>query len=157
MNVTIDADDAAWGAVADLEALTRRAVAATVDRLGLRHESMEVSILFTDDTEMAALNRRWRGKDGPTNVLSFPADDAVLPAEGPRPIGDIVLAAETVARECAEQLKSMSDHATHLLVHGLLHLFGHDHRDDAEADAMEALEVEILSTLAIGNPYDRRQ
>jgi len=155
MNVIIDADDAAWGAVADLEALTRRAIAATLDRLGLRHDEMEASVLFTDDAEVAALNWRWRGKDGPTNVLSFPADGRGLSPDGPRLIGGIVLAAETVARECAEQSKPVTDHATHLVVHGLLHLLGYDHVNDADAETMEALEVEILEKLGIGNPYDR--
>ncbi|MBM3519409.1 MAG: rRNA maturation RNase YbeY [Alphaproteobacteria bacterium] len=155
MNVTIDVDDAAWGAVADLEALTRQAVAATLDRLGLSHGEMEASILFTGDAEMAALNRRWRGKDGPTNVLSFPAEEITAPAGEARPIGDIVLAAGTVARESAEQAKRIPDHMAHLVVHGLLHLLGYDHEDDAEADAMEALEIEVLDRLGIGNPYDR--
>ncbi|MBX3494872.1 MAG: rRNA maturation RNase YbeY [Parvibaculum sp.] len=112
----------------------------------------ELSVMLADDARVAALNKTYRGKDGPTNVLSFPSADiagmeAVL-------LGDVVLARETIAREAEAQAKRFDDHLAHLVVHGVLHLLGHDHASDAEADQMEALEREILQDLGIADPYD---
>lgn len=129
-------------------------------RLGDAAPSVEISIRLTDDAEVHQLNRDFRGKDKPTNVLSFPQYDpdelAALANtdDGEILIGDIVLARETCAREAAEKSISMTDHATHLIVHGALHLVGYDHLDEVTADAMEAMEVKALATLGIGNPYD---
>jgi probable rRNA maturation factor len=109
----------------------------------------EISLLFADDAFVHDLNARYRGQDKPTNVLSFPAP----PGPGPRQLGDIVLAYETVAREAAEAGKPFRDHTAHLLVHGLLHLLGYDHENDAEAEIMERREAEILETLDIPDPY----
>ncbi len=111
----------------------------------------EVSVLFADDAFVRGLNARWRGLDKPTNVLSFPAAAPGVP--GPRPLGDIVLAFETVAREAREEGKPFDHHAAHLLVHGFLHLLGYDHETDAAAAVMEAREVRILETLDIPDPY----
>ncbi|WPZ35593.1 rRNA maturation RNase YbeY [Thalassobaculum sp. OXR-137] len=141
----------AWEEVAaDLSALAERAVVATLDGAGATGD-LEVSLLLTDDAEQRALNRDHRGKDSSTNVLSFPA--GFVPPAGPRPLGDISLALETVVREAAEQDKSVADHVSHLLVHGTLHLLGYDHGDDDEAEEMEALEREILAGLGIADPY----
>ncbi|HZA02151.1 MAG TPA: rRNA maturation RNase YbeY [Hyphomicrobiaceae bacterium] len=110
------------------------------------------AVALSSDKHVRALNRAYRGKDEPTNVLSFPA----LPARGGaggRFLGDIVLAAETVAREAAEQGKPLRHHLQHLVVHGLMHLYGFDHRSAAEAEEMEALEAKILARLGITNPY----
>jgi len=107
----------------------------------------EISILLTGDTEMQALNRQWRGKDAPTNVLSFPS------GEGDGHLGDVVLAFETVEREAKQQNIAIADHAAHLVVHGLLHLLGHDHEMEEDAVKMEALETDILGTLGIADPY----
>lgn len=116
-------------------------------------QSFEVALVLTDDAESQALNKRWRGKDKPTNVLSFP-DDSSLPPQVPhRPLGDIVLAFETVTREADEAHRSFNDHAAHLVVHGILHLLGHDHENRTEAEAMEAQETEILASLGIPDPY----
>jgi probable rRNA maturation factor len=128
------------------EAFARRVLAA----VPVEGEA-EVSLLLADDAFVRGLNARWRGQDRPTNVLSFPAPATGVP--GPRPLGDVVLACETVAREAVEAGKSVADHAAHLLVHGLLHLLGHDHENDAEAAVMEALETAVLETLDIADPY----
>lgn len=113
----------------------------------------EVSLLFTDDETMRGINAQWRGKDKPTNVLSFPAFP-LRPGMAPKPLlGDIVLAFETVEREAAQEHKPFGHHLSHLIVHGLLHLFGHDHETADEAEEMEELERRILSRLAIPDPY----
>ncbi|MBN8845046.1 MAG: rRNA maturation RNase YbeY [Sphingomonadales bacterium] len=120
---------------------------------------VEISVRLTDDTEVHALNRDFRGKDKPTNVLSFPQVQADLletmsnSDDGEILLGDIVLARETCAREAEEKGVSLEDHATHLMVHGVLHLVGYDHMDDVSATAMEALEVKALASLGIANPY----
>lgn len=128
--------------------------ALTLDRAAFIHET-EVGITLTDDAAIQALNKQHRGKDKATNVLSFPAYDPDLPhpAGAPVELGDIVLAYETIAREATEQGKSFHDHVTHLIIHGTLHLIGHDHEQDDEAETMEALEVRILAELGIKNPY----
>jgi probable rRNA maturation factor len=115
--------------------------------------------MLTDDAGIQTLNRNWRGIDKPTNVLSFPAlqprgerqmDDA------PRMLGDIAIAYETTRREADEEQKPFEHHLSHLAVHGFLHLIGHDHEKDQEAETMEALEREILSQLGIPDPYAER-
>ena len=115
----------------------------------------EVGVLFADDAFVRDLNARWRGQDKPTNVLSFPAAAPAVtkPAvQGPRALGDIVLAFETVDREAREAGKKFDHHAAHLLVHGFLHLLGYDHETDADATVMEAREVRILESLDIPDP-----
>ena len=108
--------------------------------------------MFTDDRELRHLNARYRDKDSATNVLSFPAPAMVEGELGPM-LGDIVLAAETVAREAAADGLTFTAHLTHLLVHGFLHLAGYDHDDDGDAAAMEALETAILARLGFADPY----
>lgn len=112
----------------------------------------EVSLLLSDDDEIAALNQRWRGKLGPTNVLSFPAPETAS-RPGARMLGDIALAAQTVALEAESQSKRFEDHAMHLVVHGLLHLLGYDHDGAEDAAIMEAREREVLARLGIADPY----
>ena len=120
---------------------------------------VEIAIRLTDDAEVQTLNRDFRGKDKPTNVLSFPQVQGDLleslanSDDGEILLGDIVLARETCMREAEEKGISVADHATHLIVHGTLHLVGYDHMDDASAAAMEALEVKALASLGIANPY----
>jgi probable rRNA maturation factor len=116
-----------------------------------RRETATVSLRVVDAEEGRALNARWRGRDAPTNVLSFPA---ALPEELDLPLlGDLVLCTPVVRREAAEQGKQEADHWAHLVVHGVLHLLGMDHQDDAEAEAMEAAEREVLAGLGIADPY----
>lgn len=112
----------------------------------------ELSILLTDDARIRLLNRDYRGKDKPTNVLSFPAGDEDVVGR-PRLLGDVALALETIEREAAAQSKSLADHVSHLTVHGVLHLLGYDHETESQANAMEALETEILRGLGIADPY----
>ena len=110
----------------------------------------ELSVVLSGDAHVRALNRDYRGKDSPTNVLSFP-----MP-EGSGLLGDVVLARETLEREAAGQGKTFADHFAHLLVHGVLHLLGFDHQTDTDAEAMERLEVAVLGSLGIDNPYAER-
>jgi len=111
----------------------------------------ELSVLLTDDAEQRALNARWRGKDAPTNVLSFPQIEPFGAVRGL--LGDIPLARETLEREAAELGKSLDEHFTHLIVHGFLHILGYDHQNEAEALQMEGLETQILAGLGIADPY----
>jgi len=112
----------------------------------------EISVLLGSDAEIRELNRRFRGRDRATNVLSFPAGGAPWPG-GPPPLGEIALAAETIRREAAAQRKTLRAHVSHLVVHGTLHLLGFDHRTEKEADRMERLEARCLAALSIADPY----
>jgi probable rRNA maturation factor len=142
-----------WSAVPDIEALVVTAIdrAARLAGQTLR-PGAEVSVLLTDDAQVQELNRIWRKQDKPTNVLSFPAS-GTAPLADAAMLGDIVIAQETVAREAANDAKSVEDHLVHLVVHGFLHLLGHDHQHEQEALAMEDLERVILASLAIADPY----
>jgi probable rRNA maturation factor len=142
-----------WSGLGNPEALTRRAIEAAFRAASdAPREDVEISVLLTDDAGVQDLNRQWRGKDRPTNVLSFPAPEQPgLP--GPRHLGDIALACETLLRECEAESKSFADHFSHLVVHGTLHLLGYDHELEAEAEIMENLEVKALATLGIADPY----
>lgn len=158
MDIACRLEDPSWQAL-DLETLAQTATAATLTRLSLDREGIEVSVLATSDAEVAALNYEFRDKPTPTNVLSWPAQD-LQPPDAPRPdpdgsvpLGDIAFAYETCAREAAEQGKEFAHHVTHLMVHAVLHLLGYDHIDDAKAAYMEALETEILGNLGIPDPY----
>jgi probable rRNA maturation factor len=153
--LTLDLDHAAgdWPAATDWAALAGAAIEAAARRAGLALKSgAAVSILLTDDAMIRTMNRDWRTKDAPTNVLSFQiaAPDRLSRAPA---LGDIVLAAETVRREAREQGVSLEAHATHLIVHGFLHLLGFDHEEEAQAERMEALETVILADLGIADPY----
>jgi probable rRNA maturation factor len=157
MDLDIDIED--WPA-GDWEALATRAAAAVSEGEPLlANPRLIASLLFTSDAEVHTLNREWRKHDKPTNVLSFPmlerAEMGALAAEGPPVmLGDIALAYETCAREAAEKGVTLEVHAIHLIVHGLLHLAGHDHVDsDEQAETMEALETRILAKLGIADPY----
>jgi probable rRNA maturation factor len=115
----------------------------------------ELTVVLADDAEQQRLNRKWRGVNRPTNVLAFPAWDpgAPLPEGAPLLLGDVVLACETVAREAAEQHKTVADHLSHLVVHGVLHLLGYDHATEPEAAAMESIEKAVLASLGVVDPY----
>jgi len=149
--ILVEAGD--WPSPARLRALTRRTLAAALARIEtqLVPES-EISLVFTDDAHIRQLNRQYRRKDKATNVLSFPAAPGVIGGVGPL-IGDLAFGAETIATEAARGGIARDDHLTHLIVHGFLHLLGHDHKDDAEAAVMEGLETAILADLGIADPY----
>ena len=159
MELDIDLDGG-WPADGDWPALAERAAAAAaLVAPELANPRLSASLLFAYDGEVQALNREWRGKDRPTNVLSFPmlerAALLALAAQGPPELlGDVVLACETCTREAAERGVPLEDHAAHLIVHGLLHLAGHDHETSpAAASEMEALEIKALAHLGVADPY----
>jgi len=147
--IEIVEDDGDWSDLPDAEAAIGDAAAAAAVAPVLTGRGGAVSVALSSDEAVADLNGRFRGKPKPTNVLSFPAgsggDEDFL--------GDIVLAQETVAREAREQGIPLRHHVQHLVVHGILHLLGYDHVTAADAEQMEALEIEILSALGIENPY----
>ena len=158
-------EDPRWDA-AGLAVLAERAAMATLAALDLDPEGFEIVVLGADDARIAALNADFRGKPQPTNVLSWPSEDRAPEAEGGRParpepgdpddpesLGDIALAWETCAAEAQAAGKPMADHVTHLVVHGVLHLLGHDHVRDGDATLMEGLEVRILAELGLSDPY----
>jgi probable rRNA maturation factor len=152
IEVDVLVTDARWSALGDAEILARHAVEAAFAVAGEAPSEAEISILLTDDAAIRDLNRDWRGKDQPTNVLSFPASTP-MGAPGIRHFGDIILAYDTILREADEEGKALRDHVLHLIVHGTLHLLGHDHEETAEAEVMEALEVQALARLCVSNPY----
>ena len=158
-------EDARWEAFG-LSVLAERAGRAALAGLELAAGGFVVSLLACDDVRIAGLNADFRGKPQPTNVLSWPSQDRAaefagevpeLPkggsSEDPESLGDIAIAWETCAREAGEQGKAMSDHVTHLIVHATLHLLGYDHIEDEDAALMEALEVRILASLGVSDPY----
>lgn len=154
-----------WDGVADWQNLAEKAVAAAflVSSHGALAEAnftLSVSIILSDNDEVQTLNRDWRGKDTPTNVLSFPMiepDDFEALAntdDGEVLVGDMILAHGVCVAEAWEKAVLLTDHVTHLMIHGTLHLLGYDHIDEHDGDMMEALEVKALASLGIGNPYE---
>jgi probable rRNA maturation factor len=136
--------------------VAERAARAALAGGGAPTVPAELSIVLADDALMRALNRQWRGRDAPTNVLSFPAGEAPPPG-APLLLGDVVLGFETVSGEAAAQGKPLAHHVAHLVIHGVLHLLGFDHEAEAEAERMEALETELLAGLGIPDPYRARE
>jgi probable rRNA maturation factor len=151
--IDLSIEAGAWPDEANLLQLAERAISAAfaVGELEVLKGS-EVSLLFTNDAAIRKLNKHWRDKDKPTNVLSFPGGDPQGDIYGPL-LGDIVFAFETVANEAREMGIEFSDHLSHLTVHGLLHLFDYDHQEDDEAELMEKLEKTILASIGIDDPY----
>ena len=161
LEIDIESDEE-WDSSTDWSLLVRRAAESALaesafPQLAQGSRPVEISVRLTSDEEVRALNSEWRGKDKPTNVLSFPlaeADELDNPGEGPElMLGDIVLAKGVCEREAEERAIPMERHATHLLVHGTLHLLGYDHMDDDQAADMEGREVRALARLGIDDPY----
>ena len=161
LEMIIDTDS--WPDAAVAQAQARFCVATDVVCAAFGKPSIQVGALLCDNARMRDLNLQFRGKDSPTNVLSFPddsapddtpMDDLVLPAgTSPRVVGELALAYGQLAAEANEEDKSLADHMTHLWVHGLAHLFGFDHETVGEAEEMEAAETAILARLGIADPY----
>jgi probable rRNA maturation factor len=163
LEIALDTDEE-WDSSTDWLPLARWAAEAAIAEsayaeLAEFERPVEISVTLTGDSQVRALNAKWRGKDKPTNVLSFPmADERDLNmanvAVSELLLGDIVLARGVCEAEAAEKGVPVEQHATHLIVHGTLHLLGYDHHDDAEASDMEAREVRALKRLGIANPYE---
>ena len=158
-------EDARWE-VLGLGLLAERAARATLVGLGLGGAGFQISLMGCDDARIAVLNADFRGKPQPTNVLSWPSEErgaefvgeapglpAPGPAEDPESLGDIAIAWETCVAEAEVQGKPTAEHVTHLIVHGVLHLLGYDHVEDEDAALMEGLEVQILASLGVCDPY----
>ena len=163
LDISVEAD-AEWDSRIGWAALAERAVAAAVaesafPQLATSERSVEVALRLTSDDAVRTLNAEWRGKDKPTNVLSFPlaeVDDLGVTGDADSPelmLGDIVLAHGVCAAEAADKCVPIADHAAHLMVHGTLHLLGYDHGGDDSADDMEKREVRALARLDIADPY----
>jgi probable rRNA maturation factor len=149
-----------WQAEASAETVVLRAIEAAAASVDADTGDAELAVMLTDDAGIQTLNANWRGIDKPTNVLSFPAlqPTGTPDDDAPRMLGDIAIAYQTVRREADDEGKPFEHHLSHLAVHGFLHLVGFDHDQDAEAEAMEAVEREILAQLGIPDPYaDREQ
>ncbi len=142
----------AWPEEEELQAFAERAIAAASSCVK-GPSAAALTILFTDDAHMQMLNGRFRGKDSPTNVLSFPAAAGLSPLQEPHHLGDLALGFETVFRESEDEGKPFDHHLSHLLIHGFLHLLGYDHVTPEQAEKMESLEKQALKSLAISDPY----
>jgi probable rRNA maturation factor len=150
LEIALDADEE-WDSSRSWQSLASKAAEAAIAEsafpdLTMSGRPVEISVLLTGDEEVRTLNSKWRGKDKPTNVLSFPQKRGLL-------LGDVILAAETVAREAALASKPLEDHMAHLIIHGFLHLLGFDHEAEADAEKMEQLERVALKRLGISDPY----
>lgn len=159
IEVDIIVEDTRWD-VAGLPALAEKATSALAAHLGLA--GYQVSILACDDPRIAALNADFRAKPTPTNVLSWPSDERGAETDGGNPaapdptepeLGDIAIAYDTCATEAQLAGKPLSDHVTHLIIHGTLHLLGYDHERDADATLMEDIETQILGKMGLSDPY----
>ena len=164
MILDLNIEDARWE-VLGLEVIAEKAAGVVLLYLGIDEDEVELSVLGCSDARIAELNAEFRGKPVPTNVLSWPAEERGAEIEGDMPelpeadvfgaieLGDIAIAYETCAREAEAAGKTLEAHATHLLVHGVLHLLGFDHERDRDATLMEGLETEILGKMGIEDPY----
>jgi probable rRNA maturation factor len=149
-----------WQDAPDAESVIQRAIAVAAESIEDDVGEAELAVMLTDDLGIRTLNSNWRGIDKPTNVLSFPAlqpSAARKPGDAPRMLGDIAIAYQTMRREADDEQKPFDHHLSHLAVHGFLHLIGYDHENDADAEAMESLETEILAQLGIPDPYAGRE
>ena len=163
LEIAIDADEE-WDSSHPWGELARKAATAAIAEseypgLADSERSVEISVTLTGDEEVRALNAEWRGKDKPTNVLSFPMSDErdLIRANVAGPellLGDIILARGVCVAEAADKGVPLDQHATHLIVHGTLHLLGYDHHEDGQAEDMESREVRALASLGIANPSE---
>lgn len=138
-------DDRWIASLADAEDYTKKIVTSALEK----ESDKEISIVLANDSIIQTLNKDFRGKDKPTNVLSFPQNDVKM-------LGDVIISLDTIKREAEEQEKTLKNHYTHMLIHGTLHLLGYDHETDEDAIEMETLEIEMLENLGIKNPYETK-
>ncbi len=160
-SVDIALQDPLWAEIKDIEAFARDIILRTLNTADLPEEAsakpLEVSIVFANNDLVQVLNKEYRGKNKPTNVLSFAMlDDHEAIIGGVAPLGDIIFAYETIKAEAIEHKKEFNDHLAHLLIHGCLHLMGYDHIEDDDANIMEATEIRILEAMNIQNPYTQK-
>lgn len=160
INIEINIEEEKWlHELPDVEEYIKKSCIAALNgtKIIKYADDIEISVLLTNDSAIRNLNRDYRGKDKPTNVLSFPLEEFKVgkykDVEKNIALGDIIFALETIQNEAKEQEKSIISHLCHLAIHGTLHLLGYDHEDDSEAEIMEALEIEILLQLGIESPY----
>jgi probable rRNA maturation factor len=157
--IDVSVQDPAWESMHDIESvvclITQTTLSAAILPKEAIERDLEVSIVLANDDLVRVLNREYREKDKPTNVLTFAAldGDEPVPEEGVLNLGDVILSFQTIERECQEQGKFPLDHIKHLTVHGVLHLLGYDHQTDDEATDMETLEIRILERMGVQNPY----
>jgi probable rRNA maturation factor len=150
-HIEVIVGSARWRRRPKAKTIVKKAISVAAKAASTRPSKL--AILLSDDSSIRALNRQWRGKNAPTNVLSFPAAGGGEPQSSPPYIGDVVIAYETTAREAAAEGKRFDDHLAHLAVHGFLHLLGYDHENVRDADTMENLERRILAQLGVPDPY----
>ena len=156
LDIVLEIEDERWtAALPDAEGLLRKSIALALADFDAGGRTVEVGVRLVDDGTIRGLNRDWRGRDKPTNVLSFPlgAPEPVTEAGFPWLLGDIVMSFDTVEAESRADAKSLAHHVAHLAIHATLHLIGHDHETDAEAEAMESAETALLAQLGIADPY----
>lgn len=149
MTIDLRIADARWGVLGDCDHFAAHVLGLAAARMSA---AGEVAILLTDDAEMHALNKQWRGMDKPTDVLSFPGDGPEIPGQ-PQYLGDIAIGYDTALRDAEAMGRPFEAHMAHLLIHGFLHLMGYDHIEPEDAKVMEPLEVEMLASLGWENPY----
>lgn len=155
VEISVDVRGAQWGDVTfDAAGLCRTAARVALSSAQAINGPVEISVVLANDDFVQELNRTWRGVDAATNVLAFPCSDDDGAPDAERLLGDVIVAFETSQREAADLRLPLEHHFAHLIVHGVLHLLGYDHIDDAEADIMEKMEVQALALLGIGNPYE---
>jgi probable rRNA maturation factor len=158
IEIYITLQDERWNsAINDIDTLIRKTVFKALHNHLNGIETAEISIVLADDLFIQELNKTYRNKDMPTNVLSFPMTEFEELEQPLTPfcvLGDIIISYDTIFREAEEQNKPLQDHFTHMMVHGCLHLLHYDHQDEIEAQAMEKLEIDILAPLGIKNPYE---
>jgi probable rRNA maturation factor len=155
--VVVSVTDETWTqSSSGIQKISQNAALAVSDHQAHRAELKfrEVTIVLSNDATVRQLNHDYRGLDKPTNVLSFPALEPPVPGMS-GPLGDVILGYETVKKESVEFRRSLEHHVQHLVVHGCLHLLGYDHEADTQAEEMESLEIEILASLGIPDPYEK--